>query len=279
MSLAQKQMTDTTTLTKTSYAGKEDWSEFLKNGKTLDNVPYHTSWAVLFALLRKRNKFYQISRDIEQELKQNKHQRIYPKPEYVFSAFMITPARDVKVVFLGQDPYFKSEYDLESRDHCPQAMGMSFSVPSGITVPSSLDNIYANLVKYGHIDSKPRDGNLWFWAAQGCLMLNTALTVKHDDKLSHSGLWKWMTDEMIKYLSDNFDDIVFVLWGGHAYSKIDLIDQDRHHTVVSSHPSGLSCGKPFRAFPAFNNNDHFGQINDFLRESGKEEIVWGFKSN
>lgn len=268
-------MSDVTTLTKKSYASSVGWNEFIKGNCTLDDIPYHTTWSVLFALLRKRNKYYQITRDIEAELQKNKHQQIYPKPEYVFSAFAITPACDLKVVILGQDPYFKSEYDSSSKSMTPQAMGMSFSVPDDITIPSSLDNIYSNLVKYKHIQEKPKSGNLWFWAAQGCLMLNTALTVRHDDTLSHAGMWKWMTDEMIKYVSTNFENIVFVLWGGHAYSKIELIDQDRHHTIISSHPSGLSCHKQFRNFPCFNDNDHFGQINARLKKYGQTPIIWG----
>ena len=130
------------------------------------------------------------------------------------------------------------------------------------------------MLNNNHIREIPKSGNLWFWAAQGCLMLNTALTVKHDDKESHTGLWKWMTDEIIKYISTYFKDIVFVLWGGYAYKKIELIDQDRHHIIISSHPSGLSAHKPYRTFPAFNNYDHFGEINRILKKVGKEQILW-----
>lgn len=266
-------MTNICYLNKSSYAKKEDWLDFIKAGKTLDNIPYHMSWTPLFAKLRKRNKYNKITTDISDELKKNKHQRIYPKPEFVFGSFLICSAADLKVVILGQDPYYKSEH-IDNNVHVPQATGLAFSVADDFAIPSSLQNIYRNMVHYGHIDEMPDSGNLWFWASQGCLMLNTALTVKHDDKKSHSGMWKWMTDEMIKYISKYFDGIVFVLWGSDAYAKIDLIDQDRHDTIITSHPSSLSAYKSFRKFPAFNDFDHFGEINANLKKIGKAPILW-----
>jgi uracil-DNA glycosylase len=261
-------------LDKKIYGEAENWEEFLNAHNTLDSIPYDLSWIVMFSQLRKRNKYFQIINDLRDELKESKHVRIYPKPRYLYSAFLACPASELKVVFLGQDPYFKSEKDYDNGVWVPQAMGMSFSVADDFDVPSSLQNIYRNLINNEHIDEMPRTGNLWYWAVQGCLMLNTALTVKHDDKRSHSRMWQWMTDEIITYISTHFDDIIFVLWGGDAYKKINLIDQDKHHAIISSHPSGLSAHKSFRTFPAFNDFDHFGEINRILRESGKKEIIW-----
>lgn len=257
-----------------TYSKAEDWNTFLADQNTLDNIPYHLSWIALFSHLRKRNKYFQITNDLRDELKKNKHVKIYPKPRYLYSAFLACSADDLKVVFIGQDPYFNSEFSQAAKTSLPQAMGMSFSVPDGIQVPSSLRNIFNNLERYGHLKDRPESGNLWFWAYQGCLMLNAALTVIDGQKKSHTGMWKWMTDEIISYISTNFENVIFVLWGKDAYQKINLIDQDRHHTIISSHPSGLSAHNTFRTFPAFNDFDHFGEINRILKKVGKKEIMW-----
>ena len=141
-------------------------------------------------------------------------------------------------------------------------------------IPPSLDNIFNNLIKYGHMTEKPENGNLSLWAAQGCLMLNTALTVVDGEKKSHSHLWSWFTDEVISYISKNCDEIIFVIWGADAAKKLELINQDRHHTIISSHPSGLSAHKKMGNYPAFMDHDHFGIINDYLFERNKRTISW-----
>ena len=62
--------------------------------------------------------------------------KIYPYPDIVFNAFIKTKFSDLKVVILGQDPYHKNQ--LFNDKIIPQAMGLSFSVPIGINIPSSL---------------------------------------------------------------------------------------------------------------------------------------------
>jgi len=132
------------------------------------------------------------------------------------------------------------------------------------------------MVKFGVIKKKPKSGNLWLWAVQGCLMLNTILTVEDGKKEAHAKLWEWFTDYVIQYISMYMKNIVFLLWGSYAYKKINLIDQDKHHVIISSHPSGLSANKPFQQYPAFMHQDHFGKTNEFLKNIGKEPIVWGY---
>lgn len=249
-------------LSKDNY-DKLKWKEFYDNKMTIEKLPYNLTWIIMFSNIFAKHDFVKINDKLKKTRK-----NIFPHPRYLFSAFMITPADRVKVVFIGQDPYFNSENNI------PQAMGLSFSVPHGIKIPSSLDNIYSNLIKYGHITKKPKSGNLWYWASQGCLMLNTSLTVEEGDKESHTKIWEGVTDYIIKYISDHMNNIVFVLWGGHAYKKINLIDLDKHHTIISSHPSGLSANKPFREYPAFMNEDHFGKINKYLEKVGKSSIMW-----
>lgn len=245
-------------LNKEIYSTRPDWDEL----KSLNDVPFDSTWIILFSKLRQDERYNKILDTIKLQT------HIYPKPEYLFGAFVACPASNLKVVILGQDPYFNEE------DGVPQAMGLSFSVPNDFSTPSSLLNIYRNMIKFGHLDQMPSNSNLWFWAVQGCLMLNTALTVKLGIKKSHSHLWRWMTDYMIEYISKYFDDIIFVLWGNDAYEKIELIDQDKHHTIISSHPSGLSAHKPFRDYPAFNDLDHFGEINLRLKKLNKTPIMW-----
>jgi len=259
-------------MTKENYIANINWYEFFSSGRLLGNVPYDESWAVLFSLIKNDRKFKDIENKLRGFVALNHQIKIYPKPNHIFRAFTATPADEIKVVILGQDPYFNCEYHQGT--YVPQATGLSFSVPNDMPIPSSLDNIYKNLIKYGHILKKPNNGNLWFWAMQGCLMLNTAFTVEDGKKKSHSMLWEWVTNQIIRYISDHMDGIIFVLWGGDAYAKIDLIDLDKHHPIISSHPSGLSANKSFKSYPAFANNDHFGQINQLLKKMDKGEILW-----
>ena len=197
---------------------------------------------------------------------------IYPYPDLVFNSLNTTPLDKIKVVILGQDPYIKEEiYDDKA---IPQAMGMSFSVPKGIKIPPSLNNIYDNLIKYGHMDNKPKHGNLSFWAYQGVLLLNTALTVQKGCSNSHEKYWIELTDDLIKFISDKTDNVVFVLWGGPSLNKINLIDQKKHKVIISSHPSPLAFNKQLRQYSSFKDKDHFGEINEYLKSKGKGTVVW-----
>lgn len=252
------------TLTKNNYSNSESWSEYFDSGKDLMNIKYHLSWIVMFANLFKNPKYKRINDKLKELVAKNPSLKIYPLPSHISAAFMITRASNLKVVILGQDPYF----------HSDQAMGLSFSVPHDVPIPISLENIYKNMIKFGHINEMPKSGNLWFWAVQGCLMLNAALTVEDGTKEAHLALWEKCTDYIIQYISQNMENIIFVLWGGYALNKLKLIDLDKHHTIISSHPSGLSANKPLRDYPAFKDEDHFGKINKILTNKGKTKILW-----
>jgi uracil-DNA glycosylase len=259
-------------LDKETYAGVDRWVDFFDKGKHLKNIPYEQTWYVLFEILMANPKFSKVNDKLKEAVQKNRQIKIYPHPSYLFAAFLATPLNFLKVVFIGQDPYFNC--DQLNGKYVPQAHGLSFSVPHDIPVPSSLDNIYANLVKYNHIKEKPKSGNLWYWAYQGCLMLNASLTVEDGCKNSHAKLWDWLTNDVIKYISKNMSDVIFVLWGASAYAKIEFIDEAKHHTIISSHPSGLSAHKPFSNYPAFMNEDHFGKINTILEKKGQTRILW-----
>ncbi|GER39219.1 uracil dna glycosylase [Striga asiatica] len=160
---------------------------------------------------------------------------IYPPQHLIFNALNTTPFDRVKAVIIGQDPY-----------HGPgQAMGLSFSVPDGVKVPSSLLNIYKEL----HQDlgcSIPAKGNLERWAVQGVLLLNAVLTVRQHQANSHAKKgWEQFTDAVIGAISQNREGVVFLLWGNYAQAKSRLIDESKHHVLKSAHPSGLSANRGF----------------------------------
>ena len=182
---------------------------------------------------------------------------IYPPGSMIFKAFELTPVDSVKVVILGQDPY-----------HGPcQAMGLSFSVPSNVPAPPSLKNIFREISDDLGIRMSGNP-NLEPWARQGVLLLNTSLTVQSGMANSHSRIgWGEFTDAVIKYISDNCEGVVFLLWGRFAQSKKSLIDQSKHHVLEAAHPSPLAGG-------AFFGCRHFSKTNKILVEEGKTPINW-----
>ena len=184
-------------------------------------------------------------------------QVIYPPGSQIFRAFDLTPLRQVKVVILGQDPY-----------HGPgQAHGLSFSVPAGIPAPPSLKNIFKEIeADLGVRMSGYPD--LEKWARQGVLLLNAVLTVRGGQPASHSRIgWQEFTDAVIKYISDNCEGVVFMLWGNFARTKAGLIDHSRHVVLEAAHPSPLARG-------AFFGCRHFSRANEALASFGRTPIDW-----
>lgn len=183
---------------------------------------------------------------------------VYPPGSLIFNAFNQCPFSDVKVVLIGQDPY-----------HEPgQAHGLCFSVNDGVPFPPSLRNIFVEI----HNDLGkpiPATGNLTRWAQQGVLLLNATLTVRAHQAGSHQKRgWETFTDAVIKTLSDQRKNLVFILWGSYAQSKAALIDGSKHLVLKSVHPSPLSAHRGFFG------NHHFTLCNDYLAKCGKEKIDW-----
>ena len=233
----------------------------------------HSSWKEFFEKNEIKDELIKLNRLFTNLLKKTKGDiSIFPYPENIFNAFLITPINKIKVVIIGQDPYFNS-YFVDGKK-IPEAMGLSFSVEKNIQIPSSLQNIYKNAFKYKHFIKYPEHGNLEFWAYQGVFLLNTALTVQEGCKLSHAKAWEKFTELVISYINEKCSNIVFVLWGSYALSKKELIDKNKHEFVISSHPSGLSCNKKLGIHPEFNNLDQFGKINKYLKNLGKKQIIW-----
>lgn len=184
--------------------------------------------------------------------------QIYPAEGQVFAALELTPYDKVSVVLLGQDPY-----PGEGMAH-----GLCFSVsPTVKKLPPSLKNMFKELNADLGI-RVPNNGCLASWAEQGVLLLNTILTLRAGEPLSHKGRgWETFTDEIIRKVSARPDAVVFVLWGKPAQAKIKLIDTTRHAVVQSAHPSPLSAR-------AFLGTRPFSHINKALRAAGKPEIDW-----
>ncbi len=182
---------------------------------------------------------------------------ILPYPDRIFYAFNNLPLKKIKVVIIGQDPY----HQIINGE--PQATGLAFSVPSGAKIPSSLQNIFKNCRKYKRLEYITKDGDLKDWLDKGIFLLNSSLTVAENKPNSHKKIWKELTDNLIKYLSDKLEKCIFVLWGSDALKKKILIGK-KHKIIISSHPSGLSYSKPLGEYPSFSDVDHFGIINDFI---------------
>lgn len=187
-----------------------------------------------------------------------KTQTIYPPGPYIFRALNECTFDKVKVVIIGQDPY-----------HTPGvAMGLAFGAADGQRVPPSLQNIYKEINKeFG--TPIPASPNLDRWAKQGVLLLNATLTVRKGEAGSHQKKgWELFTDSIIKTVSNEKENVVFLLWGAFAGNKAELIDENKHLVLKSAHPS------PFSADKGFFGNNHFKQANEFLQQSGEKEIEW-----
>lgn len=183
----------------------------------------------------------------------------FPPKDFVFNALKLCNPKDIKVVILGQDPYHGFG----------QANGLAFSVYDGVKWPPSLTNIFKEVATDLDV-ALPLSGNLERWAAQGVLLLNNTLTVEEKLPNSHAKLgWSNFTDAIIKTLSDQNEDIVFMLWGGFAQKKAKLIDANKHKILLSGHPSPLSANRGF-----WFGNKHFSKANAFLKSKNKAIIAW-----
>lgn len=191
-------------------------------------------------------------------LKEEAIYTIYPPVAERLQALEHSDFKDVRVVIIGQDPY-----------HGPnQAHGLAFSVLKGSKLPPSLKNIFKELSS--DIDGFviPTEGNLSTWAKQGVLLLNTTLTVRHGEPASHQQKgWEIFTDKIITELSENRQNLVFMLWGKHAQEKAKLIGEN-HLILQAAHPS------PFSAYNGFFGCKHFSKANNYLEKNGSKSIDW-----
>lgn len=221
------------------------------------DVSIGPSWKAALAEELDKDYFIRLTAEVKADYLLGKPP-IYPPAPLVFNAFMLCPLEQVKVVILGQDPY-----------HGPgQAMGLAFSVPDGMRVPPSLQNIYKEIRDDVGRDI-PDSGNLERWATQGVLLLNATLTVEHGNAGSHQGRgWETFTDAVIRTVSQEREHVVFMLWGAYAGRKAELIDETKHLILQAPHPSPLSAHRGFFG------SRHFSQANEYLTAHGQTPIEW-----
>ncbi|CAG8459757.1 2324_t:CDS:2 [Scutellospora calospora] len=241
------------TVTKVTGKMSEEMKKLLKTElETMDG-----EW--LKALVNEMQKpyFAELKKFLATEKSNNK--KIFPPETQIYSWSKFTPPSAVKVVILGQDPYHNDG----------QAHGLCFSVPPNVQPPPSLINIYKGLQNDIPTFQIPKHGYLVNWAKSGVLLLNTVLTVRAHEALSHNGKgWERFTDAIIQYLNEKKTGLVFMLWGGHAIKKGKVINKTRHLVLEAVHPSPLSVHRGFL------DCRHWSKANKYLKEHGKEEIEW-----
>ncbi|MFL2822669.1 MAG: uracil-DNA glycosylase [Paracoccaceae bacterium] len=222
----------------------------------MKNIQIEATWKPLLSSELQSQYMQDLSKFLRTEIKKGK--TIYPQGKEIFNAFWKTSFPNTKVVILGQDPY-----------HGPkQAHGLSFSVRDPIKMPPSLQNVFKELNNDLNI-SPPKTGNLEKWARQGVLLLNSCLTVEKGKPGSHRGKgWESFTDFVLKTISINKKNVVFILWGNYAREKTKLINKSDHLIIESAHPS------PFSAHYGFFGSKPFSKTNIYLTRNGLDPISW-----
>lgn len=184
---------------------------------------------------------------------------IYPPKQLLLNAFNLTPFDQVKVVIIGQDPYHEPN----------QAMGLSFSVPEGVALPPSLQNIYKEIENDLQVQMRP-NGDLTYLAKQGVLLLNAILSVRQSQPLSHQiEEYNQLLKDVLLYLDQSNQPIVFLLWGRFARNLKPYIQNPNRLILESTHPSPLSANRG-----GYFGNHHFSRANAYLSLHGKTPIQW-----
>ena len=215
------------------------------------------TWAEIFKEEKAKDYFKKVFLFQKNERKNGKI--IYPTEKNIFKAFNLTFFQNLKVVILGQDPYHGKG----------QAEGFCFSVPVGVRLPPSLQNIYKEIESDLKIKMNFQNGHLAKWAEQGVFLLNSVLTVEESKPASHASKgWEIFTDAVIRKISENKTGVIFLLWGNYAKKKSKLIDKSKHTILIAPHPS------PFSVHTGFFGCKHFSKTNAQLKKQGEKEIDW-----
>ncbi len=216
---------------------------------------FYNGWEPLFQQQFAQPYFVELKKFLVEQYASGK---VYPPQHQLLHAFDLTSPDELRVVILGQDPYISYN----------QAMGLAFSVPSGVLPPMSLRNIFREIHDDLGYNSAIVGGDLTPWAEQGVLLLNTVLSVREGQSGSHRGKgWERFTDSVIRYIESIDRPIVYLLWGREAQAKQHLITNSQHKVLMAPHPSPLS------AYTGFFGCGHFSKTNAMLATVGRE-IRW-----
>jgi len=217
---------------------------------------FYPSWQSILSDEIAKPYFIDLIKTVDEEYKNS---TCFPPKELIFAAFDYCSFDNLKVVIIGQDPYHGAG----------EANGLCFSVNDGIKIPPSLRNIFRELNDDFGTVFFPTSGNLERWAKQGVLLLNASLSVRKDNPNSHKHLnWNLFTDAIIQKISQEKENVVFLLWGSFAQKKGAKIDRTKHLVLESGHPSFANVHKRWFG------NKHFSQTNRYLKTEGKTEIEW-----
>ena len=220
--------------------------------KSIDNL---ASWEKIFHSQEIKNDYQKVIKDAFNTASKDE---VFPTIDNVLNAFRYCNYENLKVVILGQDPYHGEG----------QAHGLAFSVPEGIDIPPSLKNIFKEIEDDLNL-SLPDNGNLERWARQGVLLLNSVLTVQKNLAGSHRNIgWEKITDSIIQMISEEKENVVFILWGNFAKEKETFINKEKHFVLTAAHPSPLS------AYKGFFGCRHFSKANAYLEVKGIARINW-----
>ena len=221
----------------------------------MSNVP--KTWSEFFKEIQNEEFCETLNKFLNKEYQDH---TCYPPRELLFNAFKLTPLDKVKVVIVGQDPY-----------HEPgQAMGLSFSVPKGIKVPPSLVNIYKEIAQEYDCQMNMSSGDLTYLAKQGVLLLNSILSVRAHEALSHNiKEYQEFLSRVLEVLDHQHQPIVFLLWGGPARKLKAYLHNPSHLILECIHPSPLAANHG-----GWFGNNHFKKANEYLCSHGLSKINW-----
>lgn len=215
------------------------------------------TWGEFFKSIQNKDYSINLHKFLDKEYERTV---CYPPRQLLFNAFKLTPLNKVKIVIIGQDPY-----------HEPgQAMGLSFSVPESVKVPPSLVNIYKEIMNEYDTSFPTNNGDLTYLAKQGVLLLNSILSVRAHEPMSHNiKEYELFFQDVMEVLDKQSHPIVFMLWGNSARKFKKLLHNPTHLILESAHPSPLAANHG-----GWFNNNHFRQANDFLKKNNIKPVDW-----
>lgn len=218
----------------------------------------------------------------------------------IFRAFP-DPAKQIKVVLLGQDPYPEmlqipvTDGEEDETQAVSRACGFSFSSPLGNNLPFSLRIMIAEILRSfpqplvervsaraGAKPLPPRvavasdySGDLSYLVADGVFLLNTFLTIAVDPKSergngkpkSHES-WVTFTTQVLNFIRRTCPKVVYLALGKQA---ADLLKASGiTDAIETDHPAKARYGgrNPFAG------SNIFIQTNALLEKRGLRAIDW-----